>query len=447
MDQNADSREERPAGTNDARVRDADPGEAEAIFDLMVRAFGVEEGSERWHQWRGLAFGQVAHFEVLDKGGRIIGAALVRPERLRLAPDGEIVKGEVGEVCVLPEFQGQGYGHRLMQGVVEAMRRKGCDISRLGGYIPFYRRFGYVPFPRRYVLFPVEPVQGGVRTIAAAEMFGPPEGLPGSVRPYDPARDAGQIQRVYGIFYGARTGAVVREMEPHDAKDDRPASPTPVEDLDPLKLVYEVDGRIEGYLMAADLGRDVTPFEARITVGEAAYDPARPDAIEGLLKQLLHEALKRSARRVTARLPFDAQVLDAIRDAGIGFELQEMQGTHAGNMIRIVDLCSLLIRIAPTLTWRLRATGIRPSSTTVEIACAGEQAILRMDEGGEVEAGGGGKADLRISPDPATLLKLILGILSFEEAVLAGKERMDARMRSLLSAWFPRQPCTSGPWG
>ena len=134
-------------------IRCGTAGDAEDIFEVMAKAFRVEENSSRWHSWRSLATNQATQFRVLEIDGRIISVALISPQRLRVGRNCEIIKGDVGEVSTLPEFQGKGYGSALMRDVVEWMRKNNYDMSRLGGYAGFYSRFGYVPFPRRFVEF------------------------------------------------------------------------------------------------------------------------------------------------------------------------------------------------------------------------------------------------------------------------------------------------------
>ena len=143
-------------------------GDAEAIFEVMGKSCRVEKNSDRWHSWYNLAVRDAQRFRVLEADGRITGVALITHERLCVGSC-EIIKGDVGEVSVLPDFQGKDYGSALMRDVVQWMRDNDYDISRLGGYSIFYRRFGYVPFPRRLVEFPIEPANAGANIISVEE--------------------------------------------------------------------------------------------------------------------------------------------------------------------------------------------------------------------------------------------------------------------------------------
>jgi len=426
--------------------------DAEGIFEVMAKAFHVEENSSRWHSWRSLATNQATQFRVLEIDGKIISVALISPQRLRVGKSCEIIKGDVGEVSTLPEFQGEGYGSALMRDVVEWMRENEYDMSRLGGYAGFYSRFGYVPFPRRFVEFSLESVKAGASTISAEEMYCPPEGLPGIVRSYDADYDSIRRDELYQIFNGERSGAIVRDFNPPHPSSPIPKSvkaPATPSLSDPFRLVYEVDGIVEGYLFATDYGRDVTPFEAHITIGDIAFNPAHPDALEGLLKQILHFACGRGIKRVTARLPFDIAVLSVLTQAKITFKLEELQGAYATNMISIINLESLFRKIAPELTTRLQATNLEnlsPNDVYVEIGFENQRIGLRVSNS-EINICPVDNPAIQLLTDQATIMKLVFGIISFEEVPIANRQNIDAFGSAVLRAWFPRQPCASGPWG
>ncbi|MBM3236180.1 GNAT family N-acetyltransferase [Candidatus Poribacteria bacterium] len=430
-------------------IRCGTPNDAEGIFEVMAKAFHVEENSSRWHSWKSLATNQATQFRVLEIDGRIISVALISPQRLRVGKNCEIIKGDVGEVSTLPEFQGTGYGSALMRDVVEWMRKNNYDMSRLGGYAGFYSRFGYVPFPRRFVEFSLESVKAGASNISIEEMYRPPEGLPGIVRSYDADRDSIRRDELYQIFNGERSGAIVSDFKPKsvEAKRQKVKVALIPSLSDPFRLVYEVDGIVEGYLFATDYGRDVTPFEAHITIGDIAFNPEYPDALEGLLKQILHFACEHGIGRVTARLPFDNAVLSILTQAKITFKLEELQGAYATNMIQIINIESLFRKICPELTARLRASALDYKEVFyVEIGFENQRVGLCVSDMG-VNISSVDNANIQLLTDQATLMKLIFGIISYEEAVIANREKLDAFGSAVLSAWFPRQPCASGPWG
>jgi len=55
--------------------------DTEAIFEVMVRAFNVEENSDRWHSWHKLAVRDAERFRVLEVEGKVVGVAIINPER------------------------------------------------------------------------------------------------------------------------------------------------------------------------------------------------------------------------------------------------------------------------------------------------------------------------------------------------------------------------------
>ena len=405
--------------------------DAEAIFEVMEKSFRVEKNSDRWHSWYNLAIRDAERFRVLEHGSRVIGVALITHERLCIGSC-EIIKGDVGEVSVLPEFQGKGYGNALMHDVVQWMRDNNYDISRLGGYSIFYRRFGYVPFPRRLVEFPIEPANVGANIISIEERFRSPKGLPGKVRPYDASRDAVRRDELYQLFNRERSGSIVRDFNPNAKLPKKSSVPNP------LRIVYETNDIVEGYLSARNDGRSIS---------EVTFNPSCPDAFVALIKQILHIAAERGTNSVSSRLPFEPTILSILTEANIAFNLIERQGGHASNMIQIVNLASLLNKITPELESRLRPTSVADWCGEIEIGFESQRVGLRVGNGDITASVCVGDEAFYIQTDQGTLMKLLLGILSFEEADIFNRKNITPSAAAVLSAWFPRQCTASGPWG
>ena len=405
--------------------------DAEAIFEVMEKSFRVEKNSDRWHSWYNLAIRDAERFRVLEHRSRVIGVALITHERLCIGSC-EIIKGDVGEVSVLPEFQGKGYGSALMHDVVQWMRDNNYDISRLGGYSIFYRRFGYVPFPRRLVEFPIEPANVGANIISIEERFRSPEGLPGKVRPYDASRDAVRRDELYQLFNRERSGSIVRDFNPNAKLPKKSSVPNP------LRIVYETNDTVEGYLSARNDGRSIS---------EVTFNPSCPDAFVALIKQILHIAAERGTNSVSSRLPFEPTILSILTEANIAFNLIERQGGHASNMIQIVNLASLLNKITPELESRLRPTSVADWCGEIEIGFESQRVGLRVGNGDITANVCVGDEAFHMQTDQGTLMKLLLGILSFEEADIFNRKNITPSAAAVLSAWFPRQCTASGPWG
>ncbi|MFC1716128.1 GNAT family N-acetyltransferase [Candidatus Poribacteria bacterium] len=405
--------------------------DGEAIFEVMEKAFRVEKDSDKWHSWHRLAMKGAEHFRVLEVKGQIIAVALISQKRFYVGSC-EIIHGDVGEVSVLPEFQGNGYGSALMTDVVQWMRDNGYDISRLGGYSIFYRRFGYALFPRRTIEFPIRSVHGGVRIISVEEMFRPPEGLPGEIRPYDASRDAIRRDELYQMFNKGRTGAIIRNFNPNAKMPTTPSAP------DPLRIVYEANGVVEGYLFAGGSGE---------TIHELVFNPSRPDAFTGVIKQILHVAAKNGVESITSRLPFDATILPILIQSTIAFELKESQGGYAGNMIQIVNLESLLRKVTPELESRLQASIMADSCCELAIGF-GDQIVGLQIKDGRITSGVfvSDKATF-MQTDQASLMKLIYGMLSLDEVPVMNLGKIGPVEMAVLRTLFPRQHTASGGWG
>lgn len=430
----------------DIRFRTGGAGEGEAVFRVLERAFCLEPGSRSWEQKRQEAFRSPESFQVMEREGRIIGVAHVRRDRLRVGRCA-IVKGDVGEVSVDPQFQGQGYGSALMQHVVAWMRQQGFHLSRLGGSVRFYSRFGWVPFPRRYVEFPLTPVRAGALTLPPEAGLELSPDLERCLRDHDPDHDAAGRRALYHHFNENRTGSLVLEEEGGEAKPGVPSLPVPPSGPG---CVFDRDGEMLGYLLATEYPRDITEFEARLTIGEVAYRRDHPEALEAMLKHALRWAVGRGIRRATARLPFDEEVLGVLRRAGLSFIAAEMETAVASNMLRIVHLPSLLEAILPELEARLAASPypdwcgrfeVSLESEAVELTVANGRLQVSNPPGEEVPPAG-----FRLATDTATLMRLILGLNGFGETALAAA-CPDRAAAAVLAALFPRQPTASGPWG
>lgn len=86
-------------------------------------------------------------FLVIVDGGRIIGTGALRRLEDKVC--------EIKRLWLLPEYQRQGWGYRMMQQLLAAAREKGNTIARLEtspAYQPravaFYRQLGFYEIPR-----------------------------------------------------------------------------------------------------------------------------------------------------------------------------------------------------------------------------------------------------------------------------------------------------------
>jgi len=74
--------------------------------------------------------------------GRVVGHILFSPVSVEPAPDGFRGVG-LGPMSVLPQYQNQGIGSRLVREGLEACRRGGYDFVVVLGHPAYYPRFGF----------------------------------------------------------------------------------------------------------------------------------------------------------------------------------------------------------------------------------------------------------------------------------------------------------------
>ena len=414
--------------------------DSDQILEAMCKAFHHDESSSRYATLKALAKNDAESFQVLAAHGRVIAVVRVCAQNLRTGL-GAVVKGDVGHVSVHPDFQGKGHGSALMRHCVKWMRENGFDISRLGGLARFYSRFGWERFPRRYVDFVIKEVKAGASILSPQEVYRLPDDYPGELRPYDDARDRLGRWEVSELFNGNRPGSLVV------ARPKTPAARKSQTEPNPLQMVYERDGRILGFVSATEYPEDVTPFEAKITIGDFAYDLDVPLAAELLLKHILLTAYERQVLRVSARIPFDPRVISAIRDAGISADLKELHSSVASNMIQVINLASTFEHLRPDLEARLASGAFRDWDGEFIFAVGGRQEAVLQATHGAVYVTQEALSDARLDLSHADLVALIFGIRSFEELPAAHSFDLDPQERGVLCALFPRQAAASGPWG
>jgi HAD superfamily hydrolase (TIGR01509 family) len=124
--------EVRPEGAEDvAGVRAVE----EAAFGRLAEADLVDLCRAR---------GKVSLSLVAERKGRLVGHVLFTPVSLDPPRPGWQGLG-LGPVAVLPEFQKQGIGSRLIERGLELCRQNGIDFVVLLGNPEYYSRFGFIP--------------------------------------------------------------------------------------------------------------------------------------------------------------------------------------------------------------------------------------------------------------------------------------------------------------
>ena len=142
----------------------------------------------------------------LRKTGQLIAALRLEAWRFAAEVPGEAETGvHVGEVAVLPEFQGQGAGTLLMDYAVRLLKETEPrpDFAFLGGYTGFYGRFGFrsEDSPSRLEI-PLAPERGGVRRFPVTDRL--PQADPGLFRPFLPETDGESVMKLQTPAPGER---------------------------------------------------------------------------------------------------------------------------------------------------------------------------------------------------------------------------------------------------
>ncbi|MGB9597784.1 MAG: GNAT family N-acetyltransferase [Candidatus Poribacteria bacterium] len=417
--------------------RKATKNDAENIFRVLVSAFQLIEGDYKWKNMRGLAYGGTENFLVLCKDEKIIGTAMISPHWLRVGSV-NVLKGDVGEVAILSELQGQGYGTKLMQECVKYLSENGFHLSRLGGLVRFYSRFGYVPFPRRYYEFLLTDVRAGASKISADRLIKLSPEHERNIRLYHPIRDWQARNNLYDDFNKNRTGSLVewRGSSPPTSGEPNPNA---------LSFVYDEGGQVLGYLFAGEYPYEPSPFEAKVTIYDVAFDINRPYAFTSLMAWTLRESIKHGAQRVTARLPFDPIIQKLLVDAELSYSLQELQSSIASNMMLILDLKGLVKAIIPELLIRIMNF---PNFTTfsVQLLLNDQKVTLKISDK-NIKIDDNENADTHLTCDMTAFLRWLFGINSFDEWQIGVRHSFNQEQSMVFAKLFPRLPCASGIWG
>ncbi len=297
--------------------RRATRSDAEAIFRVLSSAFQLEKDSFKWNNMRSIAYGGTENFLLMEKNNEIIGTVMISPHWLRIG-SAKILKGDVGEVAILRELHGKGYGTRLMQECVSYLGKNGYHISRLGGLTRFYARFGYVPFPRRYYEFLLTDIKAGASVFTPDHFFLLTPDQEKCIRHYHPGKDWKMRDKIYDRFNENRSGSLIEYRNYSNPPSGEP-------DVSALRFVYDDDNEVKGYIFAVEYPYEPSPFESKVTIYDSAFDLSSPQAFIILVKYLLRESYKHNALRITARFPFDPLIQKLLIDASLHFSLQELQ--------------------------------------------------------------------------------------------------------------------------
>lgn len=417
--------------------RCATKSDAESIFHVLSSAFQLEKNSFKWNNMRDVAYNLTENFLLLERDNEVIGTVMISPHWLRVGC-AKILKGDVGEVAILREFQGRGFGTILMQECVSHLKKNGFHVSRLGGLTRFYSRFGYIPFPRRYYEFILTDINAGASVFTPDHFFILTPSQEKCVRHYHPSKDWQWRDKLYDKFNENRSGSLVEQRNYTSPPSGEP-------NLSDLRFVYDDGNEIKGYIFATEYPYEPSPFEAKVTIHDTAFDIDYPQAFITLMKYILRESVRRNAQRVSARFPFDPLIQKLLTDASLPFSLQELQSGIASNMMCIIDLKGIFEAIIPELT-RRRLEAIECDTFTLRVKVDNHEAILKIDQS-SVDIADNWEGDTWLNCDTTAFLRWLIGLNGFDEWQLNVSSNINWSQKKVLSSLFPKQPCASGPWG
>ncbi len=123
-------------------IRPETPADIPAIFHVNQRAFGRDNEARLVNKLRGENAITLSLVAQVDEA--IVGHILFSPVTIR---DGETEWQALGlgPVAVLPEFQKQGIGSKLIRAALAELKMRGHGVVIVLGHAEYYPRFGFQP--------------------------------------------------------------------------------------------------------------------------------------------------------------------------------------------------------------------------------------------------------------------------------------------------------------
>ena len=119
-------------------IREETAADVEAIREVNRRAFGQGQEGNIVDALRSNGAALLSLVAVVD--GELVGHILYSP-----ATVGETTGAALGPMSVLPEFQRQGIGSRLVKAGNERLKDAGHPFVIVVGHAEYYPRFGFTP--------------------------------------------------------------------------------------------------------------------------------------------------------------------------------------------------------------------------------------------------------------------------------------------------------------
>jgi putative acetyltransferase len=123
-------------------IRPETPADAPAIFHVHQRAFGRDNEARLVNKLRGENAITLSLAAQMDEA--IVGHILFSPVTIRDSETEWQALG-LGPVAVLPEFQNQGIGSKLIRAGLAELKMRGHGVVIVLGHAEYYPRFGFQP--------------------------------------------------------------------------------------------------------------------------------------------------------------------------------------------------------------------------------------------------------------------------------------------------------------
>jgi putative acetyltransferase len=121
-----------------AEIRDERPDDVEAIRAVNRRAFGQNQEADLVDALRSAGAVLVSLVAIVNE--LVVGHILYSPASIA-----GVRGAALGPMSVLPEYQRQGIGSKLVQAGNRALEAAGCPFIIVVGHPEFYPRFGFAP--------------------------------------------------------------------------------------------------------------------------------------------------------------------------------------------------------------------------------------------------------------------------------------------------------------
>jgi putative acetyltransferase len=120
-------------------IREERSDDVPAVRDLNRRAFGQDQESNIVDALR--ANGAALLSLVATVNGRVVGHIMYSPAIIA----GNVTGAALGPMAVLPAYQHQGIGSKLIEAGNRKLKDAGCPFILVVGHADYYPRFGFRP--------------------------------------------------------------------------------------------------------------------------------------------------------------------------------------------------------------------------------------------------------------------------------------------------------------